>query len=148
MKASNRLAVQQPIQTLAADKGKTARDALGETSGRNSKKFDHYVSVTAPGPTGPRDLSEEAWERERSSGTLKRDFKNFSILFSHQVAVRAVPVQRAGGNLFRDHWARAARFRENRLPTAAGRLSPAFAFQCGREQLAGARCAPDAEYSR
>ena len=57
---------------------------MSETNGRNTENFDHYVSVTAPGPTGPRDVSEEEWERERNNGALKRDFKNYSIVFSHQ----------------------------------------------------------------
>lgn len=56
---------------------------MSDTNGRNSENFDSYVSVTAPGPTGPRDLSDENWERERNNGALKRDFKNFSIVFSH-----------------------------------------------------------------
>ena len=57
---------------------------MAETNGRNSEIFDSYVSVNAPGPTGPTDLSEENWERERNNGSLKRDFKNCSILFSHR----------------------------------------------------------------
>lgn len=56
---------------------------MSETNGRNSESFDSYVSVTAPGPTGPTDLSQENWERERLAGSAKRDFKNYSIEFSH-----------------------------------------------------------------
>jgi hypothetical protein len=57
---------------------------MAETNGSNSDKFDSYVSVTAPGPTGPTELSEESWERERNRGALKRDFKNYTLQFSHQ----------------------------------------------------------------
>lgn len=56
---------------------------MSETNGRNSEAFDSYVSVTAPGPTGPSDLSQENWERERGAGAAKKDFKNYAISFSH-----------------------------------------------------------------
>lgn len=56
---------------------------MSDTDGSNSSSFDAYVSVTAPGPTGPRDLSTENWERERTAGVQRKDFKNFSIVLSH-----------------------------------------------------------------
>lgn len=56
---------------------------MSETNGRNSESFDSYVSVTAPGPTGPSDLSQENWELERNAGSQKKQFKNFSIVYSH-----------------------------------------------------------------
>ena len=56
---------------------------MSEKESRNSDAFDAYVSVTAPGPTGPKDLSEENWDRESAAGAQRKNFKNLSIVFSH-----------------------------------------------------------------
>jgi hypothetical protein len=56
---------------------------MSETNGSNTESFDSYVSVTAPGPTGPSDLTQENWERERERGGQKKDFKNCALQFSH-----------------------------------------------------------------
>jgi hypothetical protein len=56
---------------------------MSESTGRNSDAFDAYVSVTAPGPTGPQSITEENWERERTAGVQRKDFKNILIELSH-----------------------------------------------------------------
>lgn len=56
---------------------------MAETTAKHSDAFDAYVSVTAPGPTGPREINQENWERERTAGAQRRDFKNILIEFSH-----------------------------------------------------------------
>lgn len=56
---------------------------MPEPERRNSDQFETYVTAVAPGPTGPRDLSAEAWERERTAGVQRKDFHNLTIVFSH-----------------------------------------------------------------
>lgn len=56
---------------------------MAETANGVTENFDNYVSVTAPGPTGPRELTQENWERERNHGAQRKSFKNYSLVFSH-----------------------------------------------------------------
>jgi hypothetical protein len=55
---------------------------MNHTDGKFSNQREHHIRNHAPSPTGPRDFSQDAWERERVNGGRKRDLRNIAIEFS------------------------------------------------------------------
>jgi hypothetical protein len=55
---------------------------MSQRARRFASSLEEYAEEVAPGPTGPQDVSQEAWEQARSGGTQKKDFRNFTLTLS------------------------------------------------------------------